>query len=53
MQARSEAIQELTASGLLRGPSQLPELGALEGSAADEVEADLRELVAEIVRASL
>jgi phage shock protein A len=50
MQARSEAIQELMESGVLTTPGSLPAIGAAHG---DDVEADLRELLAEIVRKSL
>ena len=50
MQARSEAIQELMDSGVLTAPSGLIQIDAAQ---ADDVEADLQELLAEIVRKSL
>jgi phage shock protein A len=53
MQARSEAIQELMESGVLSAPAGLSGIGALDASQAGDVEADLRELLAEIVRGSL
>jgi phage shock protein A len=51
MQARSEAIQELMDTGVLGLPGT--NLGGLDTSHTDDVEADLRELLAEIVRKSL
>ena len=53
MQARSEAIQELMHAGTLESPTALSRLAIAESTNADDVEADLRELLAAIVRGSL